>query len=98
MTKYWAQIIELDDEQSATFIMCEDAEDAAYSQINQFLELTSGEITTGVVRVWPFDEDQSQARVFGWQVEISMPEDQPDDLEEDEIEMEAEVTLEERIQ
>jgi hypothetical protein len=47
--------------------------------------------------VWASDEDVSQARVFGWEAEISMPEEQPDDLGEEEVEMEAEITLDERV-
>jgi hypothetical protein len=87
----------MDEEQSPTFIMCESAEEAAYSQINQYLEMTGGEMTDGVVRVWASEEDVSQARVFGWEAEIAMPEQQPDDLEEDEVELEAEITLDERV-
>ena len=98
MPQFWAQMIELEGEQNATCVMCESAEEAAYSQINQFLEMTSGEITVGLVRVWPFGEDVSQSRVFGWEAQISMPEEQPDDLEEDEVEMDAEITLEERTE
>lgn len=96
MPQFWAQMIELEGEQDATIVMCQTAEEAAYSQINQFLEMTSGEITMGLVRVWPFGEDVSQARVFGWEAQISVAEEQPEGLEEDEIEMDAEVTLDER--
>lgn len=96
MPQFWAQMIELDGEQNATCISCASTEDAAYSQVNHFLEMTDGEITVGVVRVWPFGGDLGQARVFGWEAQISMPEEQPGDLDEDEVEMEAEITLEER--
>jgi hypothetical protein len=97
MPQFRAQIIELEDEQAATYIVTGSAEDAAYAQINQFLELTAGEETAGAVRVWAAEDEPHQARVFDWQAEISSLDDQPDDLEEDEIEMEAEITLEERM-
>lgn len=96
MPQYWAQMIEMDGEQDPTCITCSSVEDAAYTQVNQFLELTGGEIEMGVVRVWPFGEDASEARVFGWEAQLSMPEEQPEDLEDDEVEVEAEITLKER--
>lgn len=46
MPQYWAQIIELDEEQNPTCITCSSLEDAAYSQVNHFLELTGGEISS----------------------------------------------------
>ncbi len=96
MPQYWAQMIEMDEEQRPTCMMCGSAEEAAYSQINQYLEMTEGEMTVGVVRVWSIDDDVSQARVFGWEAEISMPEEQSDDLEDGEVEMEAAIALDER--
>lgn len=58
--------------------------------------MTGGEVELGVVRVLPFGEDVGQARTFGWEAQLPMLEEQPEDLDEDEIELEAGITLMER--
>jgi hypothetical protein len=92
--QYWAQIIELDEEMSAATIPgATDHEDAADSLVADFVGAMGGEITEGAVRVWV---PGGVEKIYDWKAEFTMP-DMDDIGDEDEMEVEGEIELIERV-
>jgi len=92
--QYWAQIIELDEEMTAATIPgATDHEDAADSLVADFVGAMGGEITSGAVRVWV---QGGVAKVYDWKADFTMP-DMDEMGDEDEMEVEGEIELTERV-
>ena len=92
--RFWAQIIELDEEVEAASIPgVTDHESAADALVTDFVGAMGGEITSGAVRVWI---EGGAAKVYDWSAEFDMPEDADLDSDED-IEVEGEIVLTERM-
>ena len=92
--RFWAQIIELDEEVEAASIPgVTDYESAADALVTDFVGAMGGEITSGAVRVWV---EGGAAKVYDWSAEFDMPEDADLDSDED-IEVEGEIVLTERM-
>ena len=90
--QFWAQLIEMDEEIDAASISgATDYEEAAESLIADFVGQMGGEITQGVVRVWI---QGGAEKVYDWQADFTIPDDAGDD---DEIEVEGEIELRERL-
>jgi hypothetical protein len=93
--RYWAQVIELDEEVEAASIPgATDHESAADAMVTDFVGAMGGEITSGAVRVWV--EGSGVEKVYDWSAEFDMPEDDALDGEGD-IEVEGEIVLTERM-
>ena len=93
--RYWAQIIDLDEEIEASCISgVSDHEEAAESMIADFVGAMGGEITEGGVRVWI--EEGGQEKVYDWKAEFTMP-DLDEVSDEEEVEVEGEIELTERV-
>lgn len=98
--QYWAQLIGFDEEmQSACISGATDHEDAAETLISDFVGQMGGEITKGAVRVWI--QGETREKIYDWTVDLIIPEDDSESAtpgdEDDEIEVEAEIELIERI-
>ena len=92
--QYWAQIIELDEEMTpATIPGATDHEDAADSLVADFVGAMGGEITEGAVRVWV---QAGVEKVYDWKADFTMP-DMDEMGDEDEMEVEGEIELTERV-
>ncbi len=92
--QYWAQIIELDEEMTAATIPgATDHEDAADSRVADFVGAMGGEITSGAVRVWV---QGGVEKVYDWKADFTMP-DMDEMGDEDEMEVEGEIELTERV-
>jgi hypothetical protein len=92
--QYWAQIIELDEEMTAATIPgATDHEDAADSLVADFVGAMGGEITSGAVRVWV---QGGVEKVYDWKADFQMP-DMDEIGDEDEMEVEGEIELTERV-
>ncbi len=92
--RFWAQIIELDEEiEAASIPGVGDHESAADALVTDFVGAMGGEITSGAVRVWV--EGGGQEKVYDWSAEFDMPEDAADG--DDDIEVEGEIILTERV-
>ena len=92
--QFWAQIIELDEEMTpATIPGATDHEDAADSLVADFVGAMGGEITEGAVRVWV---QGGVEKVYYWKADFQMP-DMDDMGDEDEMEVEGEIELTERV-
>ena len=92
--RFWAQIIELDEEVEAASIPgVTDHESAADALVTDFVGAMGGEITSGAVRVWI---EGGAAKVYDWSAEFDMPEGADLDSDED-IEVEGEIVLTERM-
>ncbi|MGA1797858.1 hypothetical protein VH567_03660 [Sphingomonas sp. 4RDLI-65] len=92
--QYWAQIIELDEEMTAATIPgATDHEDAADSLVADFVGAMGGEITAGAVRVWV---QGGVEKVYDWKADFTMP-DMDEMGDEDEMEVEGEIELIERV-
>ena len=92
--QYWAQIIELDEEMTAATIPgATDHEDAADSLVADFVGARGGEITSGAVRVWV---QGGAEKVYDWKADFTMP-DMDEMGDEDEMEVEGEIELTERV-
>ena len=92
--QYWAQIIELDEEMTAATIPgATDHEDAADSLVADFVGAMGGEITSGAVRVWV---QGGVEKVYDWTADFTMP-DMDEMGDEDEMEVEGEIELTERV-
>ena len=90
--QFWAQLIEMDEEIDAASISgATDYEEAAESLIADFVGQMGGEITQGAVRVWV---QGGVEKVYDWQADFTIPDDAGDD---DEIEVEGEIELRERL-
>lgn len=93
--RYWAQLIELDDEvEPASIPGALDHEDAADALVTDFVGAMGGEITSGAVRVWI--EGGQQEKIYDWRAEFDMPDTSASHVDED-IEVEGEIVLMERI-
>lgn len=95
--RYWAQIIELDEEiEAASIPGATDHESAADAIVTDFVGAMGGEITSGAVRVWL--EGSGQEKVYDWSAEFDMPDaDSFDGNDDDDIEVEGEIVLTERM-
>lgn len=94
--QYWAQLIGFDEEmQSACISGATDHEDAAETLISDFVGAMGGEITQGAVRVWILGGGAE--KVYDWTVDLIVPEDDGSEGDDDEIEVEAEIELIERV-
>jgi hypothetical protein len=92
--QYWAQIIELDEEMTASTIPgATDHEDAADTLVADFVGAMGGEITEGAVRVWV---QGGVEKVYDWKADFAMP-DMDEMGDEDEMEVEGEIELTERV-
>jgi hypothetical protein len=93
--RFWAQLIELDEEvEPASIPGVSDHEGAADALVTDFVGAMGGEITSGAVRVWI--EGGGQAKIFDWTAEFDMPDTSDLDHDED-IEVEGEIVLTERM-
>lgn len=94
--RYWAQLIELDEDIAAASIPgARDHEEAADALVTDFVGAMGGEITSGAVRVWV--EGGGQEKIYDWSAEFDMPDTAGLDPDED-IEVEGEIVLTERVQ
>jgi len=94
--QYWAQLIGFDDEmQSACISGATDHEDAAETLISDFVGQMGGEITQGAVRVWI--QGETREKIYDWTVDLIIPDDAPAGSDDEEIEVEAEIELIERV-
>ena len=93
--RFWAQLIEMDEEIAAASIPgATDHESAADAMVTDFVGAMGGEITSGAVRGWV--EGSGVEKVYDWSAEFDMPDD--DALEgDDDIEVEGEIVLTERM-
>ena len=90
--QFWAQLIEMDEEiEAASISGATDHEEAAESLVADFVGQMGGEITQGAVRVWI---QGGAEKVYDWQADFTIPDDAGDD---DEIEVEGEIELRERL-
>ena len=93
--RFWAQLIELDEEVEPASIPGADShEDAADALVTDFVGAMGGEITSGAVRVWI--DGGGQEKIYDWSAEFDMPDTANHDPDED-IEVEGEIVLTERI-
>ena len=93
--RFWAQLIEMDEEIAAASIPgVSDHESAADALVTDFVGAMGGEITHGAVRVWI--DGGGQEKVYDWTAEFDMPEGFDADDDED-IEVEGEIVLIERV-
>lgn len=91
---YWAQLIELDEDVEASKIPgATDHEDAADTLITDFVGAMGGEITSGAIRVW---QEGGREKVYDWRAEFELPDDFDENDDED-IEVEGEIILIERL-
>ena len=92
--RFWAQIIELDEEVEAASIPgVTDHESAADALVTDFVGAMGGEITEGAVRVWV---QGGVEKVYDWKADFTMP-DMDEMGDEDEMEVEGEIELTERV-
>ena len=93
--RFWAQLIELDEEiQPASIPGATDHESAADAMVTDFVGAMGGEITSGAVRVWV--DGGGPEKIYDWSAEVEMP-DTSDLDDDDDIEVEGEIVLTERI-
>ena len=94
--RYWAQLIEMDEEvEPASIPGALSHEDAADALVTDFVGAMGGEVTSGAVRVWT--DGGRQDKVYDWRAEFEMPDTSGHDPDED-IEVEGEIILTERVQ
>ena len=92
--RFWAQIIEMDEEiEAASIPGVTDHESAADALVTVFVGAMGGEITEGAVRVWV--EGGGQEKVYDWSAEFDMPDDNA--IGDEDIEVEGEIVLTERM-
>ena len=92
--RFWAQLIEMDEEiEAASIPGATDHEDAADALVTDFVGAMGGQITSGAVRVWIEGGPQ---KTYDWAAEFAMP-DTADLDGEDEIEVDGEIVLTERV-
>ncbi|USU03653.1 hypothetical protein NF700_09735 [Sphingomonadaceae bacterium OTU29MARTA1] len=92
--RFWAQIIEMDEEiEAASIPGVTDHESAADALVTDFVGAMGGEITEGAVRVWV--EGGGQEKVYDWSAEFDMPDDNA--IGDEDIEVEGEIVLTERM-
>ncbi|MCP3736397.1 hypothetical protein M9979_16140 [Sphingomonas sp. RP10(2022)] len=92
--RYWAQLIEMDEEVEAASIPgASDHESAADAIVTDFVGAMGGAITSGAVRVWV---EGGASKTYDWSAEFELPEDSGLDDDED-IEVEGEIVLTERM-
>ena len=93
--RFWAQVIELDEEvEPASIPGATDHESAADALVTDFVGAMGGEITSGAVRVWV--DGGGPEKVYDWSAEFEMP-DTADLDSDDDIEVEGEIVLTERM-
>jgi hypothetical protein len=93
--RFWAQLIEMDEEiEAASIPGVTDHESAADALVTDFVGAMGGEITSGAVRVWI--EGSGEEKVYDWSAEFDMPDTEGLDEDED-IEVEGEIVLTERM-
>ncbi len=92
--RFWAQIIEMDEEiEAASIPGVTDHESAADALVTDFVGAMGGEITEGAVRVWV--EGGGHEKVYDWSAEFDMPDDNA--IGDEDIEVEGEIVLTERM-
>lgn len=97
--QYWAQLIDLDEAmQPASIPGATDHEDAAETLVADFVGAMGGQITSGAVRVWVQGAGQSGGpeKIYDWKADFAMP-DLDDAGDDEEIEVEGEIELTERV-
>ena len=93
--RFWAQLIEMEEEvEPASIPGATDHESAADALVTDFVGAMGGEITSGAVRVWI---DGGQEKIYDWSAEFEMP-DTSALGDNDDVEVEGEIVLTERMQ
>lgn len=99
MHKVFAQIIGEPEEWSATCHIqgSVDFEQAAESQVVEFIQNTGGDTKRGAVLVWTGEGQSKVEKIFDWQAEFTMPDLTTVDVDEDEeFEVDGGIELTER--
>lgn len=99
MHKVFAQIIGEPEEWSATCHVqgSVDFEQAAESQVTEFIQNTGGDTKRGAVLVWTGEGQSKVEKIFDWQAEFTMPDLTTVDVDEDEeFEVDGGIELTER--
>ncbi len=99
MQKVWAKIIGEPEEWSATCHLqgSVDFEQAAESQVVEFIQSTGGETKRGAVLVWAGEGDRKVEKIFDWVADFEMPDLTTVDVDEDEeFEVDGGIELTER--
>ena len=92
--RFWAQLIELDEEIAPASIPgATDHESAADALVTDFVGAMGGEITSGAVRVWV--DGGGPEKIYDWAAEFEMPDTA--EFGADDIEVEGEIVLTERV-
>jgi hypothetical protein len=97
MHRVWAKIMGEPQDQRPTCHMqgSVDFEQAAHSQVVEFLESSDGETKRGAVLVWTGEDDQKVEKMFDWTADFDMPE--VTDIDDEEaVEISGEIELTER--